>query len=217
LCQKIKFGAIAGQASPTVKSEQSDQHERRQAIVIVSLCIAFRGNMKRSLMAIILSALLLWIAPAGRAAAQRLEGKEAFGDWQRDKPGTIRLIRPRDLPKPGATPSAASVARVVRRPDGAAPLVPPGFKAELFAEGLSGPRIIRLAPNGDIFVAETRAAAFAFSARAKAWPSRPRPRFLRAVFTARSASRSSRRVITRDLSMSPTRAVSCALPTDPAI
>jgi hypothetical protein len=157
LCQKIKFGAIAGQASPTVKSEQSDQHERRQAIVIVSLCIAFRGNMKRSLMAIILSALLLWIAPAGRAAAQRLEGKEAFGDWQRDKPGTIRLIRPRDLPKPGATPSAASVARVVRRPDGAAPLVPPGFKAELFAEGLSGPRIIRLAPNGDIFVAETRA------------------------------------------------------------
>ena len=27
----------------------------------------------------------------------------------------------------------------------------------LFAEGLSGPRIIRVAPNGDIFVAETRA------------------------------------------------------------
>ena len=33
----------------------------------------------------------------------------------------------------------------------------PGFKIELFAEGLSGPRIIRIAPNGDIFVAETRA------------------------------------------------------------
>ena len=27
----------------------------------------------------------------------------------------------------------------------------------MFAEGLSGPRIIRVAPNGDIFVAETRA------------------------------------------------------------
>jgi hypothetical protein len=37
------------------------------------------------------------------------------------------------------------------------PQVPPGFKIELFAEGLSGPRIIRVAPNGDIFVAETRA------------------------------------------------------------
>jgi len=35
--------------------------------------------------------------------------------------------------------------------------VPPGFKVELFAEGLSGPRIIRVAPNGDILVAETRA------------------------------------------------------------
>jgi len=35
--------------------------------------------------------------------------------------------------------------------------VPPGFKVELFAEGLSGPRIIRVAPNGDVFVAETRA------------------------------------------------------------
>jgi glucose/arabinose dehydrogenase len=35
--------------------------------------------------------------------------------------------------------------------------VPTGFKIELFAEGLSGPRLMRIAPNGDIFVAETRA------------------------------------------------------------
>ncbi|MCQ6458559.1 hypothetical protein, partial [Vibrio parahaemolyticus] len=32
-----------------------------------------------------------------------------------------------------------------------------GFKIELFAEGLSGPRVLRTAPNGDIFVAETGA------------------------------------------------------------
>jgi hypothetical protein len=37
------------------------------------------------------------------------------------------------------------------------PQVPDGFKVELFAEGLSGPRNIQTAPNGDIFVAETRA------------------------------------------------------------
>jgi len=37
------------------------------------------------------------------------------------------------------------------------PQVPAGFNVGLFAEGLSGPRIIRTAPNGDIFVAETRA------------------------------------------------------------
>jgi glucose/arabinose dehydrogenase len=44
----------------------------------------------------------------------------------------------------------------VPRPASATPQAPPGFKIELFAEGLSGPRIIRAAPNGDIFVVETR-------------------------------------------------------------
>src|SRR5260370_31030618 len=85
-----------------------------------------------------------------------VRGRDAFGDWQRDKPGTLRLIRPGDLQKPGATPSVANAARVVPRPASATPQVPPGFKIELFAEGLYGPRIIRTAPNGDIFVVETR-------------------------------------------------------------
>ena len=91
------------------------------------------------------------------AADTVLTGKDAFGSWQADKPGTVRLIRPQDLPEPGATPSSAKFSRIVPRPSGAAPQVPAGFKIELFAEGLSGPRIIRVAPNGDIFVAETRA------------------------------------------------------------
>jgi len=33
----------------------------------------------------------------------------------------------------------------------------PGFKVELYATGLDNPRLIRTAPNGDVFVAETRA------------------------------------------------------------
>jgi glucose/arabinose dehydrogenase len=85
-----------------------------------------------------------------------LRGPDAFGDWQRDKPGTVRLIRPDDLQKPGATPSTANAPRVVPRPAFSTPQVPPGFKIELFAEGLSDPRVIRTAPNGDIFVVETR-------------------------------------------------------------
>jgi glucose/arabinose dehydrogenase len=110
----------------------------------------------RSFQAIV-SSLFLLAASNGAAGAQSVtrEGKDAFGSWQADKPGTVRLIRPQDLPKPGAT--AANFSRVVARPPGAAPHVPPGFRIELFAEGLSGPRIIRVAPNGDIFVAETRA------------------------------------------------------------
>jgi glucose/arabinose dehydrogenase len=109
----------------------------------------------RSFRALVSTLLLLAVSNAAASAQSVREGKDAFGGWQADKPGTVRLIRPQDLPRPGAT--AANVSRIVARPPGAAPQVPPGFRIELFAEGLSGPRIIRTAPNGDIFVAETRA------------------------------------------------------------
>jgi hypothetical protein len=98
---------------------------------------------------------LLAFTSAAIAQSAPREGKDAFGSWQADKPGTVRLIRPQNLPAPG--PSSANVSHVVAKPAGAMPQVPPGFRIELFAEGLSGPRIIRTAPNGDIFVAETRA------------------------------------------------------------
>ena len=106
---------------------------------------------------IVILGCLVGFGRAATAQSVRLEGKDAFGGWQLDKPGTVRLIRPKDLPEPGATPSAANFSRIVARPAGTVPLVPPGFKVELFADGLSGPRIVRVAPNGDIFVAETRA------------------------------------------------------------
>ena len=86
-----------------------------------------------------------------------LTGDAAFGDWRSDRPGVVRLICPSDLPKPGATASASNVSRVVPRPSSAMPRVPAGFKIELFADGLSGPRQMRVAPNGDISVAETDA------------------------------------------------------------
>ncbi|MFL6819575.1 MAG: PQQ-dependent sugar dehydrogenase [Bradyrhizobium sp.] len=86
-----------------------------------------------------------------------LVGAAAFGDWRADSPGVVRLIRPGDLPRPGATASSSNTSHVVTRPAASMPQVPPGFKVELFASGLRGPRQIRVAPNGDIFVAETRA------------------------------------------------------------
>jgi hypothetical protein len=97
------------------------------------------------------------LASMGAAFAQTAprEGKDAYGSWQADKPGTLRLIRPQDLAAPG--PSSANVSHVVARPAGAMPQVPSGFKIDLFAEGFSGPRNMRTAPNGDIFVAETHA------------------------------------------------------------
>jgi len=112
--------------------------------------------MRRLLPAILLATLLVAISPV-LARSEPLTGSAAFGDWRADKPGLLRLIRPTDLPKPGATASSANVSRVVRRPAAAMPQVPAGFKVELLAEGLSGPREMKTAPNGDIFVSETRA------------------------------------------------------------
>jgi glucose/arabinose dehydrogenase len=60
-----------------------------------------------------------------------------------------------DLPAPYETKSVDSGSDVVRRPEGAMPKAPAGFKVELYADGLHNPRLIRRAPNGDLFVAES--------------------------------------------------------------
>jgi len=93
---------------------------------------------------------------AGERSAA-LTGGAAFGDWKTDSPGVRRKITPADLPPPFATESAGNFAQVVPRPRGANLKVPPGFTVEEFANGLSEPRLVRVAPNGDIFIAESRA------------------------------------------------------------
>ena len=84
------------------------------------------------------------------------EPKGPFTDYRYEKPGVFRKITLADLPEPFATPSAGNGPRVVKRPENAWPQVPAGFKVELYASGLNEPRLIRTAPNGDFFVAETR-------------------------------------------------------------
>lgn len=86
-----------------------------------------------------------------------LTGQATFGDWHGDAPGVRRKITAADLPPPFATPSVRESARVVSRPAGAALSLPPGFSAALVADRLDNPRAIRVAPNGDIFLAESRA------------------------------------------------------------
>lgn len=76
-------------------------------------------------------------------------------DWQRQAPGMQHHIVVADLPAPFATRSAGNGPQVVPAPDGAALAVPPGFTVKKFAQGLSNPRLMRTAPNGDIFIAET--------------------------------------------------------------
>jgi glucose/arabinose dehydrogenase len=82
-------------------------------------------------------------------------GKAAMGDWSTDAPGVRRLITAADLPKPNATPSANNPPKQVERPKDAWPKVLPGFKVDLLVEGLTKPRKIITAPNGDLFVVES--------------------------------------------------------------
>ena len=97
-------------------------------------------------------------APAASADTTKVKDSapnKPFTDFRYEKPGTVRKITVNDLPKPFATKSAENGAQVVARPDNAWPVAPEGFKVELFASGLDNPRLMRTAPNGDIFLAES--------------------------------------------------------------
>ena len=86
-----------------------------------------------------------------------LEGKAAFGDWHADSPGTRRLIRPQDVLAPDSAQSVRNTVTNVHRTDAQKPIVPNGFEVNEFASGLEHPRLIRVAPNGDVFAAESAA------------------------------------------------------------
>lgn len=105
---------------------------------------------------LVLAGFLAAAASASAYAADALKGPAAYGDWHGDAPGVRRLITPQDLPAPYASRPSANNSKIVARPSGALPKVPAGFAVELFAEGLENPRTIRVAPNGDIFLTETR-------------------------------------------------------------
>jgi glucose/arabinose dehydrogenase len=90
-------------------------------------------------------------------ATNAMRGKATYGDWRSDAPGIRRHIEGSHLPDPYASRSIANSVVVVRRPTDAQLKVPPGFEVKLFASGLDQPRLIRVAPNGDVFVVESSA------------------------------------------------------------
>jgi glucose/arabinose dehydrogenase len=78
-----------------------------------------------------------------------------FTDFRFEAPGTTRKITAADLPEPYASKSSNNEAEMVARPENVWPVAPAGFKVELYAAGLDNPRLLRTAPNGDIFLAES--------------------------------------------------------------
>jgi hypothetical protein len=77
------------------------------------------------------------------------------GAWPHAAPGVKHRIIVADLPPPFKTASSGNNPQVVAQPANAVLSVPAGFNVRLFASGLSNPRLLRVAPNGDIFIAET--------------------------------------------------------------
>jgi len=65
-------------------------------------------------------------------------------------------VRADDLPRPHAAGGGSNPPELVARPAGASLSVPEGFRANVFRAGLSHPRWLAVAANGDVFLAETR-------------------------------------------------------------
>ena len=84
-----------------------------------------------------------------------ITGKAAFADYTQQRPGVRRKITVADLPEPMPDESVDNGPSVVPRPEGAWPIAPKGFKVEMYAQGFHEPRLIRTAPNGDIFLADS--------------------------------------------------------------
>ncbi len=77
-------------------------------------------------------------------------------DWKKDVPGRRHRIDVSALPAAYDTPAAVSFPRFVDKPADAKLQVPAGFKVDVFAKDLPGVRNLRVAPNGDVFLAQTQ-------------------------------------------------------------
>jgi glucose/arabinose dehydrogenase/mono/diheme cytochrome c family protein len=78
-----------------------------------------------------------------------------YTDFRFEEPGKIRTITAQDLPAPYLTASASNGPQLVARPGDAWPKAPAGFTVQQYTTGLDNPRLIRTAPNGDFFLAES--------------------------------------------------------------
>src|SRR5450631_2243224 len=102
------------------------------------------------------ASLLAEVPAADSTSKSTLTGQAAFTDALHQSPGTRRHLTAADLPAPKPAESIDNGAHMVARPDGVWPKAPAGFKVELYATGLDNPRLIRTAPNGDIFLANSQ-------------------------------------------------------------
>jgi len=89
------------------------------------------------------------------AGAKVETGQASFTDYRRQHPGAVRKITVADLPQPYATEAVDNGPHLIPRPADAWPKALPGFSVTEYASGLTNPRLVRAAPNGDLFVVES--------------------------------------------------------------
>lgn len=103
---------------------------------------------------------IAYIATLSKSGAQSVASGPSTAapddsDWDRSTPGKKYRITKESMPAPFATASARNAPPNAPKPENVQPVAPAGFSVTPFAK-LTGPRVVRVAPNGDIFVAETR-------------------------------------------------------------
>jgi glucose/arabinose dehydrogenase len=98
---------------------------------------------------------VLSLAAAGACGARRNEMLSFTGTADDGRFLQHYEIKPSELPRPGATASANNDQRVVDHPAEARLHLPVGFRISVFAESIGGARWLALAPNGDVFVADS--------------------------------------------------------------
>jgi glucose/arabinose dehydrogenase len=111
---------------------------------------------------------------------QVVTGQAAFADWNQQQPGVRRKITAADLPSPAPQEATSNGPHLIARPADAWPIAPSGFRVTLYAGGdfkpteasssqdnlppsvpaapstFREPRLLRTAPNGDIFMADSK-------------------------------------------------------------
>jgi glucose/arabinose dehydrogenase len=73
-------------------------------------------------------------------------------------PGAKIRIDLNAMPAPYSSSSANNSSGYINRPNGAMPKVPAGFRVNIFAERVEGARNVKVAPNGDVFLAQNTGA-----------------------------------------------------------
>ena len=87
------------------------------------------------------------------AFPQDLNPESPFFDYRSATPGARHLITPADLPPPYTDPTVWNFHPALPE---AWPRVPNGFTVDKYVTGVENPRVLRRAPDGDVFIAESK-------------------------------------------------------------